>query len=71
MRESDMDSQWRPSPEDLARERYLDGLAIQIPIEMIRNRPLARRLCARQALDDFRLKLEKLHTAEMLGEGND
>lgn len=46
MRESDMDSQWRPSPEDLARERCLDGLAIQIPIEMNRNRPLARRLCA-------------------------
>ena len=30
-----------------------------------------RRLINREALDDFRLKLEKLHTAEMRGEGND
>ena len=30
-----------------------------------------RRLINREALDNFRLKLEKLHTAEMRGEGND
>jgi excisionase family DNA binding protein len=30
-----------------------------------------RRLINREALDDFRLKLEKLHTAGMRGEGND
>ena len=30
-----------------------------------------RRLINREALDDFRLKLEKLHTTEIRGEGND
>ena len=30
-----------------------------------------RRLINREALDDFRLKLEKLHTAEMRGVGHD
>jgi excisionase family DNA binding protein len=30
-----------------------------------------RRLINREALDNFRLKLEKLHTAEMRGECND
>jgi len=30
-----------------------------------------RRLINREALDDFRLKLEKLHTAEMQGDGNE
>ncbi|MFC1796072.1 helix-turn-helix domain-containing protein [Pseudomonadota bacterium] len=30
-----------------------------------------RRLINREALDDFRLELEKRHTAEMRGEGNE
>jgi excisionase family DNA binding protein len=30
-----------------------------------------RRLINREALDDFRLKLEQEHTAQMRGEGND
>ena len=30
-----------------------------------------RRLINREALDEFRLTLEKLHTAEMRGDGNE